>query len=46
MHRSLPPPEATYIGLTATFYRLAALFVGGALMAVAAFSRALTAEAG
>ena len=37
----VPPPEATYIGLTATFYRLAALFVGGALMAVAAFSRAL-----
>ena len=41
----VPPPEATYIGLTATFYRLAALFVGGALIGVAAFSRALAAEA-
>ena len=40
----VPPPEATYIGLTATVYHLAALFVGGALMAVAAFSRALTPE--
>ena len=40
------PPKATYIGLTATVYHLAALFVGGALMTVAAFSRALAAEAG
>ena len=41
----VPTPEATYIGLTATFYRLSALFVGGALMAVAAFSKSLAAEA-
>jgi hypothetical protein len=34
-------PEATYLGLTATVYHLAAVYVGGALMAVAAFSRAL-----
>ena len=40
----VPPPQATYIGLTATVYHVAALFVGGALMAVAAFSRALTAQ--
>ena len=37
----VPPPEATYIGLTATVYHLAAVFGGGTLMAVAAFSRAL-----
>ena len=37
-----PPPEATYIGLTATVYHLAAVYLGGALMAVAAFSRSLT----
>ena len=41
----VPPLEATYIGLTATVYHLAAVFVGAPLMAVAAFSRALTAEA-
>jgi hypothetical protein len=35
------PPEATYLGLTATVYHLAGVFVGGALMVVAAFSRAL-----
>lgn len=40
----VPPPDATYIGLTATFYRLSALFVGGALMLVAAYSRALIPE--
>ena len=40
---SMPPPlpEATYFGLTATAYHLAAVYLGGALMAVAAFSRAL-----
>jgi hypothetical protein len=37
----VPPPEETYLGLTATAYRLVALFVGTALMVVAAFSRAL-----
>jgi hypothetical protein len=35
------PPEATYLGLTATVYHLAGLYLGGALVAVAAFSRAL-----
>ena len=35
------PPEATYLGLTATVYHLAGVYLGGALMAVAAFSRAL-----
>ena len=35
------PPEATYLGLTATVYHLAGVFLGGALMFVAAFSRAL-----
>jgi hypothetical protein len=34
-------PETTYLGLTATVYHLAGVYVGGALMAVAAFSRAL-----
>lgn len=36
-----PAPEATYLGLTATVYHVAAVYLGGALMAVAAFSRAL-----
>lgn len=38
---SSPPPmaEATYLGLTATVYHVTAVYVGGALMAVAAFSR-------
>jgi hypothetical protein len=36
-----PAPEATYLGLTATVYHLAAVYLGGALMAVAAFSRRL-----
>jgi hypothetical protein len=35
------PPETTYLGLTATMYHLAAVYLGGALMAVAAFSRRL-----
>ena len=35
------PPEETYLGLTATVYHLAAVYLGGALMAVAAFSRRL-----
>ena len=42
---SLPEPigpDATYLGLTATVYHLAGVYLGGALMAVAAFSRALT----
>jgi hypothetical protein len=34
-------PEATYLGLTATVYHLAGVYLGGALMAVAPFSRAL-----
>ncbi len=38
-----PPPESTYLGLTATVYHLAGVYVGGALMAVAAFSRRLAA---
>ena len=42
--RPTPPPEATYLGLTATVYHLAGVYVGGALMAVAAFSRALGTE--
>ncbi|MDQ2673236.1 MAG: hypothetical protein M3Y40_01130 [Chloroflexota bacterium] len=37
----VPPPEATYLGLTATIYHLVAVYMGGALMAVAAFSRRL-----
>lgn len=36
------PPEATYLGLTATVYHLAGVFLGGALMIVAAFSRTLS----
>ncbi len=36
------PPEATYLGLTATIYHLAGVYLGGALMAVAAFSRRLS----
>ena len=35
------PPEATYLGLTATAYHLAGVYLGGTLMAVAAFSRTL-----
>jgi hypothetical protein len=40
---SIPPrpPEATYLGLTATAYHLAGVYLGGALVAVAAFSRSL-----
>ena len=34
-------PEATYLGLTATIYHLAGVYLGGALVAVAAFSRRL-----
>jgi hypothetical protein len=34
-------PDATYLGLTATVYHLAGVYVGGALVAVAAFSRRL-----
>lgn len=36
-----PQPEATYLGLTAAVYHLAGVYLGGALMAVAAFSRRL-----
>ena len=41
---SMPEPvaEATYLGLTATVFHLAGVYLGGALMAVAAFSRALS----
>jgi hypothetical protein len=39
--RPYPSPEATYLGLTATVYHLVGVYVGGALVAVAAFSRAL-----
>jgi len=35
------PPEATYLGLPATVYHLAGVYLGGALVAVAAFSRRL-----
>ena len=40
---SMPEPvaEATYLGLTATVFHLAGVYLGGALIAVAAFSRAL-----
>ena len=40
---SMPEPvaEATYLGLTATVYHVVGVYLGGALMAVAAFSRAL-----
>lgn len=34
-----PPPEATYLGLTATVYHLVGLYLGGALIFVAAYSR-------
>lgn len=34
-------PEQTYLGLTATAYHLAGVYLGGALMTVAAFSRRL-----
>lgn len=37
----LPAAEATYFGLTATFFHVAGVYLGGALMTVAAFSRAL-----
>jgi hypothetical protein len=36
-----PVPAETYLGLTATIYHLAGVYLGGALMAVAAFSRRL-----
>ena len=36
-----PPPEATYLGLTATVYHLVGLVLGGALMTVAVWSRSL-----
>ena len=36
------PPEATYLGLTATAYHIAAVYLGGACMVVAAFSRSLS----
>ena len=39
-----PMPEATYLGLTATVYHLAGVYLGGALMAVAAFSRRLASD--
>ena len=35
------PPGATYLGLPATVYHLAGVYLGGALVAVAAFSRRL-----
>ena len=39
---SVPPqPPETYVGLTATIYHLAGVYVGGAFLAVAAFSRSL-----
>jgi hypothetical protein len=38
----IPTAEATYLGLTATVYHVAGVYLGGALMAVAAFSRALS----
>ena len=34
-------PDATYLGLTATVFHLAGVYLGGALVAVAAFSRRL-----
>ena len=42
---SSPPPmaEATYLGLTASIYHMIAVYLGGALMAVGAFSRRLAA---
>jgi hypothetical protein len=38
----LPTAEATYLGLTATVYHAAGVYLGAALMTVAAFSRALS----
>jgi hypothetical protein len=40
---SMPPPmpEPTYLALTATVYHAVGVYLGGVLMAVAAFSRAL-----
>jgi hypothetical protein len=40
---SSPPPsaEATYLGVTATVYHLAGVYLGGALVAVAAFTKRL-----
>jgi hypothetical protein len=37
----VPTAEATYLGLTATIYHFAGVYLGGALMTVAAFSRTL-----
>jgi len=37
----VPTAEETYLGLTATVYHVAGVYLGGALMTVAAFSRAL-----
>ena len=39
------PPEARYLGLTATAYHIAAVYLGGAFMVVAAFSRSLSHDA-
>jgi hypothetical protein len=36
-----PVAEATYLGLTATVFHLAGVYLGGALMTVATLSRAL-----
>jgi hypothetical protein len=36
------PPDATYFGLPATAYHIAAVYLGGAFMVVAAFSRSLS----
>ena len=36
------PPEQTFLGLTATVYHLVGVYLGGALMAVAVFSRRLS----
>lgn len=40
--RPEPIAEANYLGLTATIYHAAGVYLGGALLAVAAFSRALS----
>ena len=37
-----PLPDETYVGLPATVYHVAAVYLGGALMTVAAFSRRLS----
>ena len=37
----VPTAEPTYLGLTATVFHVAGVYLGGALMTVAAFSRAL-----